>query len=103
MPKRSISLVSHRSARLSIKRSRGKRVFFIPSEIGLTDRMMCSPERMRYYKMATSKRRFSPDCRKIINSLEWQKNGFVPSYELTAEILIKASRRTYELFTHSSE
>lgn len=40
--------------------------------------------------------RLSPECQRIHASTKWSKTGFVPSFQHTDAVLLKASRKTYE-------
>lgn len=40
--------------------------------------------------------RLSPESRRIHASMKWSETGFVPSFQNTDAVLLKASKRTYE-------
>ncbi|ADN35256.1 hypothetical protein Mpet_0482 [Methanolacinia petrolearia DSM 11571] len=40
--------------------------------------------------------RMSPESKKISTGTKWSEKGFIPSFEDTDEILMKAARRTYK-------
>jgi hypothetical protein len=90
-PGRQYKKETHLTASVDVQESGSQ---YFPAEMrGTKKRLICIPVTESDIQVLTS--RMSPGSRNILSKTKWSETGYIPSFQDTDKILMKAARRTY--------